>query len=95
MRIALILATLATAICFGCLSLPGRGQTAPPIPGLTCANAGPEVAALNTVLATANANLERLARNGQLDARGALNINFARPRFCRNGRARTSPSSVG
>jgi hypothetical protein len=61
-------ATLATA------AMPARGEALPPVPGLTCTNAGAALASLNDALSTGDETLARLARNKPLNPHDVLKI---------------------
>jgi hypothetical protein len=65
---AVAVATLATAV------MPARGEALPPVPGLTCTNAGAVVASLNDALSTADETLARLERNRPLNPHDVLKI---------------------
>ena len=55
-------------------SVPARGDTLPPVPGLNCTNAGGAVASLNDALSTADETLARLQRNRPLNPHEVLKI---------------------
>jgi hypothetical protein len=61
-------ATLATA------AMPARGETLPPVPGLTCTNAAAALVSLNDALSTGDETLARLARSRPLNPHDVLKI---------------------
>jgi hypothetical protein len=54
-------------------AMPARGEMPPPVPGLTCTNAGTALASLNDALSTGDETLARLA-NGPLSPEDVLKI---------------------
>jgi hypothetical protein len=62
------LATLAAT------AMPARGETLPPVPGLTCTNAGGALASLNAALSTGDETLARLTRDRPLNPHDVLKI---------------------